>query len=264
MSLGTSAFGRRLRYWRRRRGISQLDLATRAQTTPRHLSFIETGRSRPGRELVLRIARCLDLPVRSRNALLLAAGFPPAFEERPLSHEALEPVRNAIEGVLSRHEPYPASAIDPLGRVVMANATSRLLFPGAESQSPEDMLDAFLAPGPGRKLVENFAEVAWSLVDRMSHDVSQRDDPRHAALLDRAIRHLADVPRPAPDPAPTPILCVRLRLGDQTVRTFSTVLRFEAPFEITVSELRVELMFPMDAEADAFFRSLHSSASPTR
>lgn len=240
--------------------MSQLELALWASTTPRHVSFIETGRSRPGRELVLRLAACMDLPIRDRNALLVAAGLHPAFAEHGLDDEQMRPFRIAIQAILDRHDPYPGSAIDHLGRVLMTNAGSRALFPEAESLTPEQMLDGFLAPGPGRDAVENWAEVAWAVADRLRHDAASANDPRLTALAERALKHLDGVERPRPDfPYESPVMCVRLRVGNQVIPTFSTVMRFETPHEVTISELRVELMFPMDEAGAAFFRSLTGS-----
>lgn len=249
-----SPFGERLRLWRRRRGMSQLQLATEAETTPRYLSFLETGRSRPGRAIVLRLARCLELPVREQNTLLLSAGLPAAFDERDLDDEALRPLRMAIDAILARHEPFPACAMDGLGRVVRLNEACRRFMPGVETQSPEQGLDAFLAPGPGREMVENFAEVAWAYCDRLQREAARTGDPRLRALFELAHAHLRDVPRPVS--AEGPVLVVRFRFGDRVIRTFTTVMRFDTPHEVTLSELRVELVFPMDDEADAFFRSL--------
>ncbi len=252
-----SPFGQQLRMWRRQRGLSQLALAIAAETTPRHVSFIETGRSRPGRELVLRLAQCLDLPVRDRNTLLVAAGLTPAFAERDLNGEEAQPYRMAIETILQRHDPYPACAMNLLGKVLMANATFRAFSPGFEDMTPEQSLDAFFAPGPLQQGIENWAELAWAWVDRQRHAVARTNNARLAALVERALRHLADVPRPPMTLLDGPAaLCPRLRVGDQVIRTFVTVMRFEDMHDVTLSELRIELVFPLDAQGDAFFRSL--------
>lgn len=256
-----SPFGRQLRLWRQRRGLSQLELATRAQTTPRHVSFIETGRSRPGRELVLRLAASMDLPVRDRNTLLAAAGLPAAFAEHDLSQEQLRPFRMAVEAVLRRHEPYPACAADGLGRVKLTNAGFRALWPAVEEVTPEQAVDAFFGPGPMRKLIENWAEVAWSYAEGRRHEAARTSNRRLIALAERALRHLEGVPRPTTIPAGgAPVVCPRFRFGDQVIRTFSTVMRFEHPSEVTISELRVELIFPLDEAGDAFFRGLVAGA----
>ena len=258
----TTPFGQQLRFFRRQRGLSQLELAARAETTPRHVSFVETGRSRPGKELILRLSQCMELSIRDRNALLGAAGFPAAYAERALSDEEMGPLRSAIELLLERHDPYPGCAVDLLGRVKMTNATCRALFPGVEKLSAEEALDGFLGPGPGRDALENWAEVAWAAVDRMQGELARTNHPELAALVRRGLRHLADVPRPeAMSSSGGPLLCVGMRVGDQVIRAFTTVMRFEGAREVTASELRVELIFPMDEAADAFFRGLGAAAA---
>ncbi len=226
-----------------------------AQTTPRHVSFIETGRSRPGRALVLRLAECMDLPVRDRNRLLSSAGLPPAFAERELEEDQMRPFRMAVEAVLRRHEPYPGCAADGLGRVQMTNAGFRALWPMSAQTSPEESIDAFFGPGPMRELIENWAEVAWAHAEARRQEAARTNDPRLIALADRILGHLRDVERPpTTEPTGSPVICPRFRFGDQVIRTFSTVMRFEHPNEVTISELRVELIFPLDDVGDAFFR----------
>lgn len=250
-----SPFGQQLRFWRKQFGLSQLDLACRAQTTPRHLSFIETGRSRPKRDLVLRLATTLELPIREQNALLVAAGLRPAYSERALDDAELRPLRAAVRTILDRHEPFPACAIDGLGQLRMTNATCRAFMPGAEELSPEEQIEHFFGPGPSRDALENWDEVAWAAFDRMRSDAARTQNSRLSALVERALYHLGGVPRPAPSNA-SPVMCMRMRMGGETIRMFSTVMRFDSAREITMSELRVELIFPMDDVADAFFRSL--------
>ncbi len=174
-----------------------------------------------------------------------------------LDDEEIRPFRTAVEAILQRHEPYPAVAFDLLGRVLMTNAASRVLWPDVEGLTPEQSLDMFLAPGPARESIENWDEVAWAAVDRIRHDAARTGHPRLSELAERALRHLDGVPRPSTTAAEkSPVISPRLRFGDQVVQTFTTVMRFETAQEVTISELRVELMFPMDDAGDAFFRSL--------
>ena len=134
-----SPIGVKLRHHRKHRGMSQLDLALQAETSPRYVSFIETGRSRPGRDVVLRLAGALELAPRETNELLIAAGLRPAFTERGLEEDAMEPVRRIVRQVLDNHEPYPGLALGPGHRIVMMNATARKLFAGIESLSPAEI-----------------------------------------------------------------------------------------------------------------------------
>ena len=252
-----SPFGRKLRMWRRQRGLSQLALATLAETTPRHVSFIETGRSRPGRGLVLRLAQCMDLPVRDRNALLQSAGLNPEFAVRDLNDEHARPFRRAIRAILDRHDPFPACAMDPLGTIVMTNAGFRAFSPGLEKLTPEQSIDAFFGPGPARDAIVNWEEIAWAWVDRTRHEAARSNNPRLAALIERALGHLQGVARPAMTPGDeTPVMCPQFRVGDQIIGTFVTVMRFEGVREVTVSEIRVELVFPLDEAGEAFFSAL--------
>lgn len=255
-----SPFGQQLRFWRKQRNLSQLELALRADTTPRHLSFIETGRSRPKSGLVQRLARCLELPIRECNGLLIAAGLPPAYAERALDDEELRPLHQAVRGILDAHEPYPACAVDGLGQVQMTNATCRAFMPGAEDHSAEEQVEHFFGPGPGRDALDNWAEVAWAAFDRMRGDAARSQNARLTKLVERAASHLAGVPRP-PETSDSPVMCMHMRIGGELISMYSTVMCFESPREVTTSELRVELIFPMGDASDAFFRRLAAQAS---
>ncbi len=252
-----SPFGQRLRYWRRRSGLSQLHLAAEAGTTPRHLSFIETGRSRPGRELVLRLAAALDVPIRERNGMLASAGLTPAFAERDLLHESMRPAQRVLDKVLTAHEPYPAWVVARGMRIIASNRAAEALFPGMCSMQPEAIVDMWYGPGPFRDLVENWPDVVWAGVATLRREARRTADTELLALVRRAEAHLDSVPQPEPDSEPElPFVCARLKIGDQLVRTLSTVMRFDSAVEVTASELRVELLFPADEASDAFFQSL--------
>ena len=248
------SFGQHLKYWRRRRGLSQLALATEARTTPRHISFIETGRSRPGRDLVLRLARTLGLLARDTNALLEKAGFGPAFAERRLDEDAMRPFAATIRTILESHEPYPGSAFDPLGRIHMTNAAHRRWFPGAADRSPEQAIDDFYGGRVGFEF-ENWPEVAWAYADRWRLEASRTGSAELARLAQRAEAHLADVPRPDPSEADGAVMSPRIRIGGETYRTFATVLRVDTAREVTLSEIRVELVFPADEKTAELFRA---------
>lgn len=256
-----TSFGQELRLWRKQRGLTQLELAVRAGSSARHISFIETGRSRPGQGLVLRLSECMNLPIRDRNVLLELAGLQPAFQERDLGDAYLRPFRMAIDAILGRHDPFPGSALDALGRVVMTNRASRAFFPGLEALTPEQSIDQFLSPTTGRAFLENWEEVAFFVVDRMRHDAMRTRDPRLAALTERALGHLSGIQRPSGSSGPgSPVVGMNFRVDGRIIRTFTSVMRFETAREITIGELRLELMFPMDQEAEDFFNSLAEHA----
>ncbi|MBI3971217.1 MAG: helix-turn-helix transcriptional regulator [Chloroflexi bacterium] len=252
-----TAFGRHLQQWRRQRGLSQLELALRADVSQRHISFLETGRARPREAVVHKVAEALAIPLRERNMLLAAAGLAPGYPEVPLSDGAVAPFRHAIQRMLAAHEPYPAYVVNRWWEVVDANAAGRRLFPQAGA-GPITAVNAFLGPGPLRESIDNFPEVAWTFLRRLRSEVaSAGPDERLRALLERAETYMQGVPpgdAGDADLGAELAVCPRLKIGDQVIRTVSMVARFGGAREVTLDELRVELVFPGDAEAEAFFR----------
>ena len=180
------AFGRHLKQWRRQRGLSQLDLAIRANMSQRHVSFIETGRSRPRAAVVHKVAEALDVPPRDRNTLLEAAGLAPSYPEVALSDGAAAPFRNSIRRMLAAHEPYPAYVIDRWWDMIDANAAALRLFPQS-GDGPINLVDTFLRPGPLRERVENFPAAGWTFLRRIRREVeASGPDERLHELLGRA------------------------------------------------------------------------------
>ncbi len=250
-----SVFGEHLRVWRKRRGLSQLDLAMLADTTPRYVSFVETGRSRPGRGVVLRLAEAMDLPLRDRNTLLLAAGLSPVFTERALQDKMMEPVQRIIQCVFDNHEPYPACLLGSGMRFLQTNRAAERLFPGLIHMEPEALLAMWLAPGPGRENVEDWREAAHATVASLRREMLHRPSPELRKLVECAESYTADL-GPAPPSSDLPVLCPTLLVQGRRIRTITTVMRFDKTTDVTTSELRIELMFPADAESEAFFRAL--------
>lgn len=252
-----SPFGQQLRHWRARAGLSQLALAAQAGTTPRHLSFVETGRSRPGVDLVQRLAAALDVPIRERNALLVAAGLPGTYPSFALEDDAMKPVRRVLERILVSHEPYPAWVASRGFRFISSNRAAESIFPGMCALEPEAIVDLWFGPSPFRELVENWQDVVWAGVAVLRREAARASDSRLNELVYRAESHLKVIPPPEPDARPElPVICPRLNIQGRRVRTISTVMRFDTAVEVTASELRVELMFPADDDSDAFFREL--------
>ncbi len=249
-----TAFGRYMKQWRRQRGLSQLDLAVRADVSQRYVSFIETGRSRPREDVVHKVAEALEVPIRDRNILLEAAGLAPSYPEVPLSDGAAAPFRNAIRKMLESHEPYPAFVINRWWELIDANAAGRRFFPQT-GDGPINLVDAFLGPGPIREMIENFPAVAWMFLRRMRREVADSGpDERLRELLERAEAYMKDVPFDSEGPGSELVVCPHFRIGDQVIRTVGIVARFGTAREVTLDELRVELVFPRDEEAEAFFR----------
>jgi transcriptional regulator with XRE-family HTH domain len=233
-----------------------LALAAGVETTTRHLSYIENGRSRPGRDLVLRVARALELPLRARNDLLLAAGLAPEFPAHALQSVPLAPYRRAVEGVLAALDPFPAFVVDPLFNCDRANRAGHRLLP-ALAGGPLNLLDVFLAPGPTRALLHNFAEVAWSLEARVSRAIaSQPASAGLDAFRRRLAGYLKDVPRPPDDASGELALCPTFSLQGTLLRTVGMTLHFGPSRDVTLEELSVEVLYPRDDEAERYFRGL--------
>jgi transcriptional regulator with XRE-family HTH domain len=242
-----SPFGRQVRHWRSLRRMSQLDLAIAAGTTARHLSFLETGRSRPGTDLILRIADALRVPLPERNILLAAAGLPPAYPAHDLGTQAMESVDRVLEAVLRGHEPYPAWVVRQPFTFLRANAAAERLFPGLTQLSPEQLIDEWFGPGPFRDRVLNWPDVIQAGLTALRHAAADTGDAEVIRLLQRARAHTQDRPvMSEADVEASPVICPVFELGGQIVRTISTVMRFETAIEITTSQLRIELMFPAD------------------
>lgn len=258
-----SPFGQHVRRWRALRRMSQLDLAITAGTTARHLSFIETGRSRPGKDLILRIADALRVPLPERNTLLVAAGFPPAFPVHDLGSPALGPVDRVLENVLRGHEPYPAWVVRQPMTFLRANASAEALFPGLTQLSSRQVVDLWFGPGPFRDRVLNWPQVVQAGLAALRRAAADTGDPEVIGLLRRAETHAQDhLVSGGPQPEPSPVACPVFELGGHTVRTISTVMRFDTAVEVTTSQLRIELMFPADEDADAYFRGHVQARSP--
>lgn len=245
-------FGKLIKHWRSLRGVSQLDLAMQLSMSPRHVSFLETGRSRPTAPTVHRLAEGLEVPLAQRNALFRAAGLPDGYPERDLEDPALGPFNQVIEQLLTRHDPYPGYVLDRHYRVVQANRAARLLFP-VDVANPLELL---MNPQTGRALLENWEEVAWSMLRRLRRDSAA--DPELGEMTLAAERWLANVP--PPPPSSELVACMRIRIGDQVLRTIGTIARFDAALDPTADALRIELLFPADPETAAFFERLAATA----
>jgi transcriptional regulator with XRE-family HTH domain len=240
-----------LREWRQRRRLSQLDLSLEAEISARHLSFLETGRSQPSREMVLHLAEQLDVPLRDRNILLQAAGYAPVFPERRLDDPALQAARLAIDQVLTGHEPYPAVAIDRHWTLIASNSATRRLLADVDAEllrPPVNVLRLALHPRGLAPRTANLGEWRDHLLARLRRQVDISADP----VLVRLLRELRDYP--APDEAngdhDTNAVAVPFRLITEAgvLAFFSTTTVFGTPVDITLSELAVEAFFPADQQ----------------
>lgn len=252
-----SPFGARLRQWRTYRGVSQLALAAKVGSTPRHLSFLETGRSRPSRQMVLRLGEALDVSLRERNELLQTAGLPAAFPHVDVHGPDPAPYRAAIDGLLGAHQSYPAMVLDAGWNVLFANSGCARLYGNVVGAN---IVRRFLTDPAASRAIVNWAEVAWAGLDRLRHQQDRTPfDQQLAELVTLAETALADVARPAAQSADL-VVCPWFRVGDQVIRTIGMVARFDSTAEITLDELRIELTYPLDETADRFFRQPDQSA----
>ena len=257
-SSGGSAVGPLLREWRQRRRLSQLSLALEADVSQRHLSFVESGRAQPSREMVLHLAEHLGVPLRERNRLLVAAGYAPVFAERSLEDPALEAARRAVERVLEGHEPFPALAVDRHWTLLAANRAVGPLIAGAAAsllEPPVNVLRLSFHPDGLAPRIVNYAQWRTHILERLRHQVDVSADPTLAALL----AELRDYPAPAArDRRPTLFgtagdasgVFVPLQLEtDAGVLSFiSTTTVFGTPVDVTLAEIALECFFPADAE----------------
>ncbi len=258
-TLDRPTFGWLLRAWRVQRRVSQLVLASQAEVSPRHVSFLETGRARPSREMVLHLAEHLEVPLRERNALLTAAGFAPAFDERPLEDPELAPAREAVELILSSHEPYPAIVVDRHWNLIAGNSAITMFtdgLPGWFLDPPVNVIRASTHPDGLAKRILNLDEYGAHLIGRLRRQVEITADPALASLLAEVRSYPGIVEVPGIEPRGAALLCMRLRPvadGDPVLSFFSTIATFGTPADITLDELAIEAFFPADDTTRAAF-----------
>jgi transcriptional regulator with XRE-family HTH domain len=243
--------GEYLREWRQRRHLSQLDLSGEAEISARHLSFVETGRAAPSRDMVLRLAERLEIPLRERNVLLVAAGFAPAFPNRALDDPALTAARQAMETVLQAHEPYPALAIDRHWNLVAANRMVAPLLDGVAPSlltPPLNVLRVSLHPEGIAPRIVNLAEWSAHLLERLYRQCEATADPALVTLHEE-LRAYPIPARKTPRHGASEAVLVplQIRMGDNDVLSFiSTTMVFGTPVDVTLSELALETFFPAD------------------
>ena len=257
--------GDHLREWRRRRRMSQLELACEAEVSTRHLSFVETGRAVPSRSMILHLSEALAIPLRERNSLLLAAGFAPVFGARDLDDPALAPARAAVDLVLKGHEPHPALAIDRLWNLVASNSAVAPLMVGIDAELLSGTINVMrlaLHPGGLAPRILNFGEWRAHLLARLRQQIAASGDDGLVALLEEMKSyptrgHNTEVLGP-------PQIAVRLQLASPQgpLSFLSTTTIFGSPVDITLSELAIESFFPADAETAKLRQALSATRSP--
>lgn len=257
-SLQNRSFGPLLKHWRNQRGWSQLELACQSEVSQRHISFLESGRSQPSRAMVLHLATILAIPLRQQNAMLTAAGFAPIYSERDLSTPELAPIQQALELMLRQQEPYPALAIDRYWSLLQANQAAIRLMEWLMGDrlsalgEPPNIMRLMVHPQGLRPYVENWEEVGVSLVYRLQHEERAEDANSPTALLLQELqRELRDPLLSAIGlfpPEQLPVLPLTFVKADQRLSFFSIISTLGTPRDITLQELRVESLFPADAE----------------
>ena len=237
-------FSAALRERRNSRRVSQLELALRAGTTQRHLSFIESGRSAPGREMVIRLTESLGLPLRERNQLLLAAGYAPAYPQAALDSPDLAPVLTALRHILDAHLPYPAIVIDRYGEIIAANAGLRVLTEGSAEHLRSNAYRLALHPDGMAPRIANFAEWARHVLNGMAAELARNPDDRLSELHAELSRHV-----PPTQVAPGHLgfaVPLELRTPHGELRLMTTITTFATAVDVTVSELKLEAFLPVD------------------
>ncbi|GGC60194.1 helix-turn-helix domain-containing protein [Undibacterium terreum] len=262
-----SDFSTALRYWRDKRGFSQLRLSTESNISQRHISFLESGRSQPSRELILKLGTVLDNSLRQRNVMLLAAGFAPAYQERKLSDPELNSVKQALDFMLAQQAPYPALVVDRLWNLVMTNGPAAMMMkwlldlPDNQPLPREgvNVLKLILDPAGVRKYLVNWEDVCADLLQWIQRE-AMGDGPGSEAthLLEELIALpgvQAATQAPNLDTRALPFLAVSIRKADVELKLFTTITTMGTPHDVTVHELRIESFFPADAATAAWFKA---------
>ncbi|MFD4258563.1 helix-turn-helix domain-containing protein [Streptomyces sp. NPDC058534] len=264
----TRGVGPLLRAWRERRRVSQLELALRADSSARHISFVETGRSRPSEEMVLRLAEHLDVPVRERNALLLAAGYAPHYPETPLDDPALGALREGMERLIRGYEPYPALVVDGTYQVLAANRGVAMLMDGVAEHLLAPPLNAMrltLHPEGLAPRIRNLREWRGHLLEQMERQIAlQRSEPLRALYDEVAAYPVPDTaPEITPDgepdePVPYFALPMMIEHEGRTLSFISSISTFNTPMDVTVAELAIETLLPADPATVKYLHTLLS------
>ena len=259
-----SQIGPLIREWRQLRRQSQLDLALEAEISQRHLSFIESGRSQPSRDMVLLLAEHLGVPLRERNALLLAAGYAPVYLERALEDPGLQAARSAIDLVLKGHEPYPALAVDRHWTLLAANAiVPKLLGLASDSrllEPPVNVLRLSLAPGGLAPHIVNLPQWREHVLLRLRQQARRSGDPQLEALhAELSALSPGPVTQPAHEADAPMVLPLQLRIAGQVLSFISTTTVFGTPLDVTLAEIALETFFPADGATAETLRAMGRS-----
>jgi len=270
----SGSFPRLLRDWRQQRRWSQLELALTSGVSQRHISFLESGRAGPSRAMILQLSEALDVPLRTRNLWLTAAGFAPLYAARRLDDPDMTQVMGAVRMMLSAHEPYPALALDRAWNVLMANRPFEVLLGlldvdiwarvgKPDSGSERNLMRLFFHPQGIRPLITNWSAVGpllWQRAVREAHALAGAD--MQAVLDDLAPFQEPDILWSAMETAMLPVVPFQLAVGDQALSLFAVIATFGTAQDVTTDELRIETLFPADAATEALFRAMPLPLAP--
>ncbi|WP_406505093.1 helix-turn-helix domain-containing protein [Streptomyces sp. NBC_00212] len=256
--------GAMLRGWREQRRISQLELALRAESSARHISFIETGRSRPSEEMILRLSEHLDVPVRERNALLLAAGYAPHYAQTPLDDPSMSSLREGMERLLQAYDPYPALMVDATYTVLAANRGMEMLLEGVAGHllaPPVNAMRLTLHPEGLAPRIRNLPQWRGHLLEQMERQIALLRSDTLRVLYDEVAAHPVPAGREEPgDAGAGPVfpfaLPLRIEHAGTVLSFISTIATFNTPMDVTVSELAIETFLPADPETAKYLQSL--------
>ena len=254
--------GELIRFWRTRRGVSQLELSLDANVSTKHLSFVETGRSSPSRQLLVHLAQHLDLPITERNRLLLAGGFAPPYLELPYDGKVMQPLRESLERLLEAHEPNPALIVDGLWNLIESNRAASLLWDGVDPEllePPMNMLRLGVHPGGLPRISSMTAACNAPLIHRLKRRSREDADPALAKLVEEVEAYLPG--EPPTSPATQPVVSLRLQTPLGEVELFTVIATLGAPLDVTAANLAIETFLPMDPKSAARLAELSAPRS---
>lgn len=268
--MARAAIGDLLKEWRARRRRSQMDLALDVGVSTRHLSFVETGRSRPSPELVLALAHHLDVPLRERNTLLLAAGYAPRFGQTSIDDPSMHRVRTSIQRMLDAHDPYPGVVVDRQWNVVLTNRSAMALTIGVDPAllgPPMNVYRLCLHPDGLAARTNNFTDWAAYLLQQLRRSITLTGDAALQSILDEVLTYpnvarIAPLAEIAAWDEPPLLVPFRFETPLGEVSLFTTITTFGTPLDVTIDEIAVELFFPADDASDALLRSVNDATAP--
>lgn len=258
-----ATFGGHLRYWRTRRNFTQLKLAHRAATTPRHISFMETGRSRPGEPMVRRLAEALAIPDRDCDDFLIAAGYQGVFAPDNLDSKTMEPFKRAVQYTIDAHQPFPSFAINRWYDILEKNQAAEAMFGGNDPDKKLNIIHSIFEDPDMKDRMVNWDEVAPAMACRLRREAALVPaDARLQSLVQMAHETIDGLAPKQQSPNDDLIICPTFLINGQTIRTISMVARFGASRDVFLNEMRIETIFPRDAEAERFFKRLEKGDIP--